>query len=654
MRVPEIYHRYPRLTSSITAWLPALLLVVSVAYLGIQILRGMWDLAGQAPRLPGFAQALDPLLALLDGQPRLRATTIYELAPNLLGPLLWAGLALFVALYLRNALPSIRSSHVGLLVEFAGSWLPLRWEELRLLRVTQDAAGERFIILAEVQPGRLTTWHRFYGLLYGLRWHPGFLISSQIGQAEQLIQTIITQSERAARAIDGVQAVQLREDLRSPLFQLLLGPTALLGSSAKGAEQRGTSISIPSIEGGPIKATYAPRLKAIVSSLTLLLGLALLLSYLSYWVRFLALSVPGVRSTWPFSSLLTTPGYADLLNAYPDQAVPFMGVATVVGLPAPWWHLIAAHLMLLLGLPLLLWLRQLMPSMEARDEGMFVRGTLGDRGRLIPWQQVTAFKATEIDEERQVVLLQAARMPAATRINSLLYDGSSTPGVFIASQINNFEPLLGEALNQLAPIEATEGQAPILQQEARSWLIWLLFDRKAALYALVNEARAEMETQTLEAKRVLRSGKPSLFLALFPALLLLVGGLLAVSPPGAGLLFAFLFLWLFALLEWPMVSQLSMLLDQKTDGGYEGARAYYLYPQSQLPRILPLLAALYFQIIGLPLLAILAWIGAIVWAYFLTVDLCTTLYDWKGSQAILGGLMPVVWQMLLLVAFLLL
>lgn len=649
MRVPEIYHRYPRLTTNLIAWLPALLLVVTLGNLGIHSLRGMWDLLGHDARLLDPNMPLTTLVTLLDGQPRLRATSIYEVAPTLLGPLLWAGLALFLALYLRNALPAIRSSHVGLLVEFAGTWLPLRWEELRLLRVTQDAGGERFIILAQAQPGKLTSWHRFYGLIYGLHWQPGFLISSQISQFEQLVETILSQSERTARALDGVQAVQLREDLRSPLFQLLLGPAALFGATPKA--EAGSASSTAGLPAGPVRAFYAPKIRLVLQGVAGLFALGLLVSYLSYWVRFLALSVPALRPFWPFRSVENTADYARLLLAYPEQAVPLMGAEA--GLPAPWWLLVAAHLMLLLGLPLLFWLRSLLPSLEAREAGMFIRGSLGDRGRLVPWSQVTGLKATEINEQSQVVLLQSPRMPAAARLSGLLYDGSSTPGILIGSQINNFEPLLGEALNQLAPLEESEGQAPILQQEAHSWLIWLSMDRGAAIHALVNEARGTMETQTLELKRALHSAIPLIFIALMPALLFAVGSLLAASPPSLWLLVAFFALWCFALLEWPVFSQLSMLLDQKTDGGYEGARAYYLYPTSQLPRMLPLLAALLLHIIGIPLLPMLLWIGAIVWAFLLSNALCKELYGWQGNQALLGGLIVVVWQLLLLIMYLL-
>jgi hypothetical protein len=106
------------------------------------------------------------------------------------------------------------------------------------------------------------------------------------------------------------------------------------------------------------------------------------------------------------------------------------------------------------------------------------------------------------------------------------------------------------------------------------------------------------------------------------------------------------------MLEWPLVALVSVLLDEQTGGGEEGYRALAVYPRSQLPRALPLLAAVIMQIVGLPVLPVLAWVGAIAWAFWLAAGLFEALYEWRGSQAVLGGLLPVIWQLLLLIGFL--
>src|SRR5262249_60348039 len=56
----------------------------------------------------------------------------------------WLLLALLLALLLRNAFPVIRTTGRGMLVEFAGGWLPIRWDTLKSIKVTEDLAAERF------------------------------------------------------------------------------------------------------------------------------------------------------------------------------------------------------------------------------------------------------------------------------------------------------------------------------------------------------------------------------------------------------------------------------------------------------------------------------------------------------------------------------
>ena len=49
----------------------------------------------------------------------------------------------------------------------------------------------------------------------------------------------------------------------------------------------------------------------------------------------------------------------------------------------------------------------------------------------------------------------------------------------------------------------------------------------------------------------------------------------------------------------------------------------------------------------------LLWIAAIVWSFLLAAGLWEALYAWKGSQLLLGGLLPVVYQLIILLIFLL-
>lgn len=646
MRQAESFHRYPRLITSSIAWLSALLVTLGMLNLGVAVLRGLWDLFGRDDSLLRQVPFLATVVSWIEGRARPHAATLVEFFPTLLAPLAWAAVALLIALVLRNAFPAVRTSSTGMLVEFAGKWLPLRWEDVRELKVTQDLAGERFVLLAETNSKQLTTWHRLYSFVYGFGARPGFYITSNISQFDDLLKTMIGQSERNARALEGAMPIRVREDAQSPLFRLLLSPGAFFSRTARDETPADAELSYA---GGPVRAAYPARITALIGGAAALLALGITVAYLGYIGRFLALSFPALRELWPFSLTLGDARYVELYNAYRTVGVPFMGVAGRPDLPAPWWLLVAAHLMLLLAVPGLLWLRGLLPALESRDDGLALRR--GGRWHVVPWERVSAFKATELSEQSQILLLQSPSLPAASRLSSLLYDGSAAPGTLITSAASNFQPLLSHALNRIVPLEQ-EGRPPVLQQEARSWLFWLAFQRRPALAALVEEARADEASKRLAAPRLSAAAWPMTMLALVPALMLLADGLLADTPPTLGLLGACLGMWLFAMLEWPLVSLVSVLLDENTGGGEEGYRAVALYPTSQLPRLLPLLAALLMLVTGAPLLPALAWIAAIAWAFWLASGLFEALYEWQGSQSILGGLLPVFWQLLLLIGFL--
>ncbi|MCX7791803.1 MAG: hypothetical protein N2378_14265 [Chloroflexaceae bacterium] len=644
MRIEERYYRYPRLITAAIAWLSAFLVVLAMINLGATLLRGLWGLYGRDDAWLATVPWLRPVVIWITGGSSLPVTSIWELAPLLLTPLLWAALALFVALMLRNAFPAVRTAQQGMLVEFAGAWLPVPWENLAALKVTSDLAGERFVVLVETSPRDLTAWHRLYSFFYRFGWRPGFYITSTINEFDSLIKTILDENRRVARATEGVQEVRLQEEARSPFFQLILGPGAFFSRTET---TPGEQVPAP---GAPVRAVYPFRVTATLTTIVILFAAGAVWSYLGYWVRFLALMLPAVRNIPPFRWTYGDPGYVELFNAYRTRAVPLFGVEGRPDLPAPWWVLVAAHLMLLIAIPLILWLLGLLPDLESREEGLLVQNRLRRRWRLIPWSRVLAFKATEVSEQSSVLLLQVRGGPGS-RLSSLLYDGTLAPGTLITSAIGLFRPLVSDMLQRLVRLEQAGG-TPILQQESRSWLLWLALGRRSALDALVAEARADATTKRLAAAWLWPAARTMALLTLLPALLLLMHGLLGDRAPTPGLALGVLGLWVFGMLEWPLVALATILLDERTGGGEEDYRALALYPRSQTPRVLPLLGALLLLVVGAPVLPVLAWVGAIVWAYWLTAGLCETLYEWRGSQAALGGLLPVLWQLLLLIAFL--
>jgi hypothetical protein len=647
MHPTESIHRYPRLLSLSFNGISVLLVSFAALNVGGALLRLLWGVFGIDRALIGRVPGLSAIVDWIAGPDPARVDLLTAL-PELLPALIWLAVALLIGLLLRNALPTVRVSSRGLLVEFAGSWLPIGWEHLHAIKVTADVAGERFVLLTQATHRRLTGWHRLYSLLYRLNWRPGFYITSSINGFDTLVQTILSESERAARGIEGVQAVRLQEDAPSPLFRFFLSPASFFSRQAVAeAPQRTTSTR----SGGPVAGVYPARITVLIQGAIILIAALAIWRYLGYWARFIALEVPAVRLNPLFSWTYNDPDYRALYEAYRTSSVPFFGVEGFPNLPQPWWLLVAAHLMLGLAFLAISWLRGLLPNLEARDNGLAVTNTFA-KPRLIPWSRVQAFKATELSEQSQILLLQSRGLNFSQRFNSLLYDGSTAPGLLITSAIGNYHPLLQHTLERLAPLEV-EGRPPILQQEAASPVFWPAFSRRPALAALVADARTAETTRQISTPALLRAAAPMAALALFPALLLLVTGLLdGDTTPTLGLLLGALVLWFFGMLEWPIVALSTLLLDDNTGGGDEGYRALYVYPAAQLPRILPLIAALIFTIVGTPILPGLLWVGAIVWAFWLAAALWEALYEWQGTQAILGGLVPVIWQLLLLVGFL--
>lgn len=653
----ESVHRYPRLVTWAIEILSALLVGLAVLNFGVVLLRYLWRSFALDRSLFAQIPVLPDIVAWIGAAPLTLPTAPVALLPSLF----WLAMALLLTLLLRNALPIVRTSSRGMLVEFAGSWLPLPWENLRAIKVTNDPEAKHFVLLLQTDPRELTGWHRLYSLVYNLRWRRGFLITSSISQFEKLVQTVLTETDRAARASDEPRPPQLDESAQSLLFRLLISPVGFFSQRAaapqpgpaEGADQA------PALQSGPIAAVYPGRIGMFFSVVTLVFGLLLVWRFFTLLAQAMALLIPALRTIPPFRWTVQDAASVELINAYRTTAVPFFGVAGAPHLPAPWWLLVASLLTVAFFSGVYLVWRSLLPELEARENGLALRDMFSEQWKLIPWQQIKCVKATEISENNQVVLVQL--FPRAggllRRFSSLLYDGNLAPGILITSAVTNFQPLLERILSEIMRVneirQPNNEQQP-LQQEARSWLFSLAARPGEVLDRLVATARGDTRTQQIATSALLQAAAPMAMLALLPALFVLADGLLLDgTPPGFGLLLSALLLWFVSMLEWPLVSLLALLFDDMTGGGEEGYRAVYLYPTAQLPRLLPLLFGLLVLAVGLPLLGLLSWIVAIVYAFFLAAALWEALFGWKGSQAILGGLIPVIWQLMVLLVYLL-
>ncbi len=659
MYSPETVHRYPRILTLAIEGISFLIVALSAFNLAITLLRFAWDTIGLDRTLFERIPFLSVVVAWINGP---LDRPLIDTFSSLLAPLGWMALALLVVLLLRNAFPMVRSSSRGLLVEFAGDWLPIPWDRLEAIKVTSDVAGERFVLLAQASAPALTGWHRGYSLIYRLSGRRGFWVTSNISEFDALVRTILEETERSARVGGQAKPLRLEEQAASPLFRFLLGPASFFSQRGPAEVAADAAVDPASavLSGGPMRGNYPLRITALLNWGIIIFVVLVLWQYLFFWVRFLALEIPALRSIPPFSWPFSEAAYSELASAFRTTGVPFFGVAGRADLPAPWWLLVAAHLLLLVALGVVLLLRGLLPALEARPEGLALRPLFSQRWWLLPWNQVIAIKATEFSEQSQVLLIQArgSKLPNSSRFASLIYDGSFAPGILVTSALSNFQPLIQRVLLEVTSAQAQRQQQPdeppLLQQESPSWMLLLAFKAGVALDQLVALFRDDAVSRTVQTPALLRAAGPMLWLALPPVLLLLIEKvLLGGTPPSLGITFQALLLWLIGMLEWPLVCLLAMVLDDTTGGGEEGYRAFYIYPRSQLPRLFALLAALLLVLAGVPLLPLLVWLGAIVWSFLLAAGLWEALYGWKGSQALLGGLIPVVWQMLVLLVYLL-
>lgn len=642
MMLSEQIHRYPRWIVWLIELLCTLSVVLGLIRFGRDLLRYLWFLRGgpdtsffrRVPFLPDIVAAVRDATA---------NNPIVEYR-GLLPALSWLALALLAALILRNALPTIRTSPRGMLIEFVGGWLPVPWEALHAIKVTEDVSATRFVLLAETDRHYLTGWHRFYSFIYRFGLRRGFLITSMISDFQELVKTLLSESDRVARVLENVRPAQLQEEASSPLFRLLLSPASFFSQRTK-AEARAeaaapaagyvsASVSVAgSSSAALLQGSYPMRIKAIFSWGALGLAVLLILRYIVYWLTFLAVVFESLRSM-----------------------APFRGLGTEAQLHAPLWILVAAHLLLIGMLWVLAGLYNLLPEVQLRSDGIGVR--YFSRWFVVPWGRITAVKVTELSEESQIVLIQFnGGLPTSSRLSSLLYDGSVAPGLLITSAISNFEPLMQRIVLEVTHSTSPQGAAvdsPVLQAEASSPLLLMSLRAAPTLDYLVEQVRADETTKELRIPALLRASGPMFWLALPIAVLpFLDYAIRQALVPSGGLIMAGVVLFFLSLLEWPLVVLGMILLDDMTGGGEEGNRAFYLYPKIQLPRLLPLAGSLICLLLGIPVVPVLLWIAAIGWSFLLSAGLWEALYDWHGPQLLAGGLVPVGFQLLVLLVYLL-
>lgn len=635
MATIEQIHRYPRRIGALVELVVAVAAIVAIVLFVRDLLRIFWETQGVAPTLLEIPMMRDVVL-LVNGSVPTCCSDLLTILPSLIPDLILLSLALLLVVIVQTLLPTVRTSARGILVEFAGTWLPIPWESIVEIKVTE--ANERYIMLIQTDGQHLVGWHRLYSFLYCLDLRPAFLVSSSISEFDNLVRTLLSETDRVARVLDR-NAAKLREEASSPFFRFILSPGAFFSQKQKPASVAGQTATPASgvqvISRGQddvVAGTYGRPIQ-------LLLGGGATLLQVLVIARAVALVLVGLALLFP------------VLAPFP----PFSLLELRIAGPA-WWPLVAAVLVLLIGLSLVSLIRGLLPEVAARRDGLAVR--YGKRWVVIPWQAIQAVKVTELSETSQIVIIQAKskQLPWVARFSSWIYDGSNQPGVMITSAFSTFEPLLQRLILEVmgSPTENTSTEQQIFQSEARSDFLMLLLSPTQAFDLLVEELRADSSTLKINDQLVLRQFRPMLLLAAFPPLILLIDRCLQqLALPDGRVLIAMLFMLLLGVLELPIVAMVAPALDKSTGGGEEGARPWYLYALSQLPRVMALIGILIITLLGVPFLPALAWLGLLVWIFVLAGGLWSALYDWRQSLLLTGSLIPVFWQLITLIGFLL-
>lgn len=658
--VEEQLHRYPR---HIT-WPIEVLCAVLVGWRLIDVARTALLLLWRDHPLDSFVLERIPRLAELVAWLE-RTGPRQPTLSDLLTPLGWLGAALLVALVARNAFPPVRASLRGLLVWFGNDWVPVRWEGIRALRITDSPNGKRFVVLVQTDRRQLTPYHRLYSLLYRLGWRRGFLIGSAISDSERLVRGLLEEIERR-RKLGEQLPVTIDDRSRSLLFGLLVDPLGLFGrrTATQPVFQPVTTVAtisnaaaftLPSMGGTPAPApapTSAPAAsraepappagEVIVAGYprALRLGLNLLTALIVLFAAWRYLVAWGTFLIFTFPSL---------------QEAPVFRAVEVQPLVSHWGLLIGAHLGLLLLAAVLTMVHTLFPDVVVDRQGLTFR-VLGRDYRLT-WEQISFVKATDVRDDRHVILVEAANgcLPWPFIIGSWLYDGGLGRGALIWPMISSFEPVMQRVALELTRRQQPD-QPPRLRDDAPGWLLMLVARPAEALDRLVQGYEAEVDApRDLDLRQILQAGLRMLWVAAGPAAVLLIswmmykGIVLSLQVP---LVLLLLLLW--GLAEWPLAALLASSLDQMIGTGTKGHQGLYLYPLAQLTRLLPFGVAIVLLLMGFPSLSLLAWLAGIAWSGLLTAGLWEALYGWHGLPLLGASLITVFYQILTLIGVLVL
>jgi hypothetical protein len=287
--------------------------------------------------------------------------------------------------------------------------------------------------------------------------------------------------------------------------------------------------------------------------------------------------------------------------------------------------LIAANLGLLLTLGSVALVYLFLPDLALADDGLAVRTLFG--WRTVPWAAVTAVRTIPFDRSsRKMVLVQGRwrwGMPWLHLVSTCLGAGLQR-GVLFTSAIRDFEPLL-RRLRQEVALAAPQA---VLDDQFFSLPARLILEPVPTLDGLVGRSRDEdwALANLAQSARAMAAVTAGLLLVQL-LIMALEGGAWWKPVALVGL----------GAVEWVAGALYVYALGAFLPGEVELHQGARLYPFAQLPRALLALPMAMLVVVGLPFLASMVGLAAIVWAVILTAVLVQQVYRLPSILPAMAG-----------------
>ncbi|MBI5957006.1 MAG: hypothetical protein HY871_08395 [Chloroflexi bacterium] len=242
--------------------------------------------------------------------------------PVPVGELLAAHISVFLMIALGSLLydlfPGFQVTADGLVVQLLGDRRVVPWQDIVSIASAEAGGQGRLVVFIRVARG-LGLWSRLQGLLYGVGFAPGALVTTDISGFDNLLKDILVRTSLvSARGGRWVESERVMEDYFSPVFQMILAPKQALERVTvidKGlATPRGATVAalflalipptlyifnasvngrVPSIEGALVLFTIG-CLEWVLSSLFIFGVLEIIGFYESFW---------RILTLYPYSQL---------------------------------------------------------------------------------------------------------------------------------------------------------------------------------------------------------------------------------------------------------------------------------------------------------------------------------------------------------------